>query len=456
MSRGNSFSKHVTNIRRGKKRVNNMLISSGKSNLINRLKHWLSILVALYFAAFVAVVILLLTVIVTLNRTIALSVSLLSLIVIGWVLLRGPVGQMTDSTFMRRLLQIVAFSITVIVLSLVVYHYLLSPPPPYTPITPASNINYWELRTGSHIAYTYQPAPDDPGQPPVILVHGGPGSPSMGQARVIEALNEVGFDVYGYHQVGAGLSGRLDDVSQYTVARHVQDLEAIRHIIGAEQVILIGGSWGGQLIANYLAAYPQHVDRAVVSSPGAIYPPAFTDEARLTEEGNQDLQATIAAYPRFVLAYALMQTIGPRPAHALLPDEQIDGVFQAFVSNLDMAPGCSDVEARVSSDRETPAGIGFWVNAVTTRNADQIDDPRPVLQNTTTPVLVLRGECDYIAWEVTREYLDVLPNAILLAIDGAGHTIETHQPDQYREAIIAFLRGEPLPQKPYIGDTAPW
>jgi len=424
-------------------------------NLYTHLRHWLAVILALYFSAFVAAVVLLLTVLVTLSRDVALIAGLLSLIVVGWVLLRKPTRQVSTNPTLQRWLSIGAIGVTVIALALVVYHYLLSPTPPYTPITPNSNIRYWELPTGSRIAYMHQPTPDNTGQPPVILVHGGPGSPSKGQPGVSEALNEAGFDVYSYHQVGAGLSSRLDDVSQYTVARHVEDLEAIRQMIETEQVILIGGSWGGQLIINYLAAYPEHVNRAVVSSPGAIWPPAFTDEGRLTDEGNQDLQATIAAYPRFVLAHALLQTIGPRPAHTLLPDQQMDGVFQAFVSKLDMAPGCSDVEAREGSNRETPAGMGFWVNAVTTHNAGQIDDQRPVLRNTTTPVLVLRGECDYIAWEVTREYRDVLPNAAMLVIEGAGHTIEAHQPESYLEAVLAFLLDAPLPQQPYIEETAP-
>jgi len=422
--------------------------------LYTHLRRWLAVILALYFSMFVAAIILLLTALVTLNRNVALITGLLALIIIGWALVKKPAKQISANPTIQRWFPIGAIGVTVIVLALVVYHYLLSHPP-YTSITPTSNINYWELPNGSRIAYAHQAALDDTDQPPVILVHGGPGSPGMGQSSVIEALNEAGFDVYGYHQVGAGLSSRLNDVSQYTVARHVADLEAIRQMIEAEQVILIGGSWGGQLIVNYLAAYPHHVNRAVVSSPGAIWPPAFTDETRLTAEGNQDLQATIAAFPRFVLAHALMQTIGPRAAHALLPDEQIDGVFQAFVGNLDMAPGCSDVEAREGSNTETPSGMGFWVNAVTTLNAAQIDDPRPVLQNTTTPVLVLRGECDYIAWEVTREYRDVLPNAAMLVIEGAGHTIEAHQPESYLEAVLAFLLDAPLPQQPYIEETAP-
>lgn len=424
-------------------------------NVFTHLKHWLTVILTLYFSACVAIVILLLTVLITLNRDVALITGMVTLIIVGWVQMRKPAKRISTNPIIQRWFPIGAIGITGIVLALIVYHYLLSPPPPYMPMTLASAVSYWELPTGSRIAYTYQPTLDDTGHPPVILVHGGPGAPSMGQTGVTEALVEAGFDVYAYHQVGAGLSSRLDDVSQYTVTRHVEDLEAIRQMIETEQVILIGGSWGGQLIANYLAAYPEHVNRAVVSSPGVIWSPAFTDEVRLTEEGNQDLQSTIAAYPRFVLAYALMQTIGPRPAHALLPDEQMDGVFQHFVRNLDMAPGCSQMETPQNTNAEGPVGMGFWVNAVTTHNASQIDDPRPILQNVATSVLVLRGECDYISWEVTREYRDVLPNAVMLVIEDAGHTIETHQPELYLEAVLAFLLDAPLPQQVYTEEVAP-
>lgn len=402
-------------------------------------------LLALYFAAFAAAVILVLTVIVTLNRAVALSAGLLALLLVGWALLQKPARRISAHPRIQRWLPMGALGITVAVLALIVYQSLLAPAPPYTPITPTLAIRYWDLSTGSRIAYTHQPAQTVQGYPPVVLVHGGPGAPPARQPMISDALAEAGFTVYAYHQVGAGLSSRLDDVRQYTVARHVADLEAIRQLIGAERVILIGGSWGGQLIANYLATYPERVHKAVVASPGAIWPPAFTQETRLTAAGAQDVEAAVAQYPRFVLAHALMQTIGPQPAYALLPDQHMDGVFQQFVRSLDMAPGCPQIQAQASADRQAPAGIGFWVNAITTANAAQVADPRPALRTVTTPVLVLRGECDYVAEAVTREYQAVLPNATLRTIDAAGHTIETHQPEAYREAVLSFLLDAPAP-----------
>lgn len=105
---------------------------------------------------------------------------------------------------------------------------------------------------------------------------------------------------------------------------------------------------------------------------------------------------------------------------------------------------------------DRPVGVGFWVNAMTVRDARQIADPRPALRSIETPVLVLRGQCDYQAWEVTREYRDVFPNAVLLPIDGAGHAIQNDRPAEYLAAVRAFLLDRPLPREPHSSSQPPW
>jgi pimeloyl-ACP methyl ester carboxylesterase len=65
-----------------------------------------------------------------------------------------------------------------------------------------------------------------------------------------------GFRVFLYDQAGSGLSGFLPHLRDYTVARSVADLEAIRQKIGVEKVILIGHSWGSTLAASYMAKFP--------------------------------------------------------------------------------------------------------------------------------------------------------------------------------------------------------
>ncbi|WP_433594417.1 alpha/beta hydrolase [Nocardia sp. CA-145437] len=139
-------------------------------------------------------------------------------------------------------------------------------------------VRYWELPTGSRIAFVHTPAADVPSRkPPVIFLHGGPGTPGEGIPIGGAELAARGYDVYAYDQVGGGRSTRLGDVTDYTVRRQVDDLEAIRRRLGADQLILIGRSWGGSLTAQYIAAHPDHVAKAVFVAPGAIWPEAFPD-----------------------------------------------------------------------------------------------------------------------------------------------------------------------------------
>ncbi|RJL35754.1 alpha/beta fold hydrolase [Bailinhaonella thermotolerans] len=313
--------------------------------------------------------------------------------------------------------------------------------PPQRPIEAAPGTRYWDLPTGSRIAYTRTPARGERRDTPVILVHGGPGAPDTEPSPLAPALAAAGFDVYAYHQVGAGLSSRLPDVRGYTVARHVADLDAIRAAIGADTVVLAGVSWGGQLTAAYLAAHPDRVARAVVASPGTIWSPAFPDNRHMTESGLRDQNRALwDRHPRLVLASALAEVAGPRATHALLPDEAMDGEFGSLVGELDLRAGCPGRPLRVPQ-----AGSGFWANLMTGRDARSAADPRPALRRVTVPVLVLRGSCDYLAPEVAREYAEVLPNAVFRPVPGSGHDIARDRADEYRDLVTAFLRGRPTP-----------
>lgn len=362
---------------------------------------------------------------------------------------------------LRRWLPVSVTTATLAVIALTLGPVLYGPGLPSTPFPPASDARFWDLPAGSRIAYFHTPARGDPRPEPVILVHGGPGAPDVRDEALAQTLADAGFDVYDYHQIGAGLSDRLPEIREYTVARHVADLEAIRAVIDADRVVLIGGSWGGKLIAQYLAAHPDRVARAVVHSPAPLWSPAFADTNGLTASGRDNQLEVIGKYPSLMLAQALLSTVGPDVAHALFPDHRIDGAFQALIGEIDMWSGCPGRGPAVNTPASDtpanpPAGVGFWANAATSLDAQRVADPRPALREVTTPLLVLRGECDYIAWDVTREYHDVLPNAVLLAIADAGHVIPADQPGRYREAVRAFLLDEPLPQDLYVAADVPW
>ena len=391
------------------------------------------------------------------SRVLAAIVALMAVVVCAGGLSWLVAARITKRRLLRRGVVSVVTGLTLAVLGGLQWIIAFAPAPKYT-AEPCSGDSYWNLPTGSRIAYMYSPGQGVRQATPVILVHGGPGAPYsvLHDSTITATLTQAGFDVYHYDQVGAGCSGRLD-ITGYTVARQVADLDAIRAAIGAKQVDLVGVSWGGQFIANYLAAHVDRVVRATVASPGAIWEPAYPDSTNLTAGGARDQNPALARHPRFAAAAVLLKVVGPQTTHTLFPDGQVDTEYQAFVGDLDLRGGCQNPHLR--GLRPTGNGsprFGFWVNMMTTRDAEQVPDPRPSLRKASTPILVMRGQCDQLAWNVTREYRDLPPNAVLITIPDAGHEIPTDQPTLYDTAVRAFLLNESLPRPPYIAETPPW
>jgi len=160
-------------------------------------------------------------------------------------------------------------------------------------IKPRQSTKYWNLNTGSKIAYTFIEGKGNRKPYPVIYLHGGPGG--YVHSKVIEVLGQLsvdGFDVYLYDQIGCGLSSRLENVNEYTATRHQKDLEAIVELLKVEKIILIGQSWGGALATLYTADNLNKVDKIILTCPGSVKP-VFDSVEKLKAPDNLNRKETI-------------------------------------------------------------------------------------------------------------------------------------------------------------------
>ncbi len=329
---------------------------------------------------------------------------------------------------------------------------------------PAPGTKYWTLGNGSRIAYLMSAAKGrtPKHESPVIHLHDGPGMPALPVnntlgVRPLDFLTEEGYDVYYYDQLGAGLSERLDlrNEQPYTVARHVEDLENIRRVLGARTLILAGSGWGATLAVNYLLAHADNVERLILESPGPLWYPAWRDLVEPTARARMtDVQASALAAlerpPLRLVIGRMMADFSPRSAHTLVADWEGD---QWWTKTTAQALSLGQPRMTCLSDPTTGlaplSGLGFFANTYTLADALRLPDPRAALRKIRKPALVLRGTCDYIDWKVSYEYLDVLPGSRYVAVPAAGHQIWMEQPSLRTTIIRAYLRGESVPLEMY-------
>jgi proline iminopeptidase len=99
----------------------------------------------------------------------------------------------------------------------------------------------------------------NPDGKPVLFVHGGPGSGTNPEQR--RFFNPEAFRVILVDQRGSGKSRpfALNALDGNTTQALIGDFELIRELLGIEQWLLFGGSWGSTLSLAYAQAHPDRV-----------------------------------------------------------------------------------------------------------------------------------------------------------------------------------------------------
>jgi proline iminopeptidase len=305
-------------------------------------------------------------------------------------------------------------------------------------IQPRQSTKYWELKTGSKIAYTFIEGKGNKKPYPIIYLHGGPGGYVHSKViAVLGQLSEDGFDVYLYDQIGCGLSARLKEVNEYTAIRHQKDLEAIADLLKVEKVILVGQSWGGALATLFTADNPNRVDKIILTCPGAVKPVRDAVEKLKAPDSLHlkdpiDVNGNVISFllkPRYI-AIRVWALFGKKIASDEEADSYLNKMAEKFTKGLVYDP---------SRTLPEEGGGGGYCNIKTPTSYSRLADPRPKLINNNTPVLIIKGQYDNIPWGNTNEYKDIFKNSQLKIIEKAGHDIYIEKPDEYLQAMRSFL-----------------
>jgi pimeloyl-ACP methyl ester carboxylesterase len=166
--------------------------------------------------------------------------------------------------------------------------------------------------------------------------------------------------------------------------------------------------------------------------------------------GGAVAQRVAVVAPQRLLGLALLSS----PAEGIEPSDQLEAAWEREEAALEA--GDTEAAVRAVLDAWTLPGAPVELRervAAMQRRAFELqaggtapEAPDPLagdpakLQGFTAPVLVAAGEHDMPDFRLAAEWLaQVLPNARLTVIEGAGHLAPLEQPQAFRELLLAFL-----------------
>ena len=97
---------------------------------------------------------------------------------------------------------------------------------------------------------------------PILFLHGGPGAGIAPSHRRL--FNPDRFRCVLFDQRGSGQSRPFAAIESNTTDALIGDIEALRHHLAIDKLILFGGSWGSTLALAYAIAYPEHVESLIL------------------------------------------------------------------------------------------------------------------------------------------------------------------------------------------------
>lgn len=119
-------------------------------------------------------------------------------------------------------------------------------------------------------------------RPPIVMLHGGPGSSHWYFLNATAMAGERAIILYD--QLDSGRSDTPDDPANWQLARFVDELEAIRSHLKVERWYVLGASWGGTVALEYAARRPKALAGVVLQSP-LVSTEVWLKDARALKDG---------------------------------------------------------------------------------------------------------------------------------------------------------------------------
>jgi proline iminopeptidase len=255
------------------------------------------------------------------------------------------------------------------------------------------------------------------GAPVLIAHHGAPGlgsraEPRASFGRLADTYRVVVFDARG--------SGQSEGKGTFSHEQWAADIEGLREWIGAEQIIMAGGSYGGFMAMEYTIRYPGRVRALVLrdTSPDNSHEAAARANALASARVKVDLEKLDRIFDGRVR-----------------DDDDLRDCWREILPLYDYNYDPAAVEQRVQATpyRYEAHNYAFSVNIPNY-------DIKSALSSITCPTLVTVGRTDWITpVERSEAIARLVPDSRLVIFEKSGHSPQIEEAEAWTRTVRDFL-----------------
>jgi proline iminopeptidase len=258
---------------------------------------------------------------------------------------------------------------------------------------------------------------------PLVVLHGGPGSPSDYLAPFETLADER--QVVLYDQLGCGRSDAPDDESLWKIERFIQELVAVLKAFDLPHVHLAGHSWGAMLAVDFALHHPGRVASLILNSPCLSMNRVRADMERLT-----------AALPA-----ALRNVIDDHHARGTMQSGAYGAATMAFYrSHICRMPVWPEPLQKSQAGWNFQVYQTMWGPSELLPLGNLRDYEREHrLAELRMPALYLCGRHDEMTPESTGAYRNATPGAELVIFENSAHVQHLEEPEAFFAVVRRFL-----------------
>ena len=249
----------------------------------------------------------------------------------------------------------------------------------------------------------------NPNGPVIVFIHGFGASLHTWEEWSI--VLEKDFRVILFDLPGSGLSGP-DQKLDYSDDRSNQIILGLLDTLKVQKMSIVGNSIGGRIAWYFTAKYPERVEKLVLISPDGFESPGMSYNK--APEIPSYLSMINYIFPKFLFRENLEIAYSNK---SVLSSQLFDRYYE-----LALYPG--NRQAMIDRMRQTV-----------------LKDPTPLLKKIDCPVLLLWGEGDaMIPIRNAQDYLALMPQAKLQAMQNMGHLPQEEDPERSLSYVMKFLK----------------